>query len=82
MSLAADHSTDVLVLGGGPAGLQAALRAATLGADTTLLSAGPIGGMAAGDGPVPVRTLAAAARLARESRLLDRFGRSRTWSSS
>ena len=58
---------EVLVLGGGPAGVFAALRAADLGARTTLLTSGELGGMAASDGPVPVRTLAHAARLMREA---------------
>lgn len=66
--------SDVLVIGAGPAGVMAALRAGDLGARTTLLTSGAFGGMAANDGPVPVRTLAQAARLMREARQLDRYG--------
>jgi pyruvate/2-oxoglutarate dehydrogenase complex dihydrolipoamide dehydrogenase (E3) component len=65
---------DVLVVGAGPAGVAAALRAADLGAKTTLLTRGEFGGMAANDGPIPVRTLAHAARLLREARQLERYG--------
>lgn len=64
----------VLVIGAGPAGVVAALRAQDLGAKTTLISEGAFGGMAANDGPIPVRTLAHAARLIREARQLDRYG--------
>jgi pyruvate/2-oxoglutarate dehydrogenase complex dihydrolipoamide dehydrogenase (E3) component len=66
--------TDVVVIGAGPAGAMAALRAADLGARTTLLSSGAFGGMAANDGPAPVRTLAHAARLMREARQLGAYG--------
>ena len=52
----------------------AALRAADLGARTTLVTRGEYGGMAANDGPVPVRTLAHAARLLREARQLPEYG--------
>ena len=62
--------TDVLVIGAGPAGALAALRAADLGARTVLLTSSTFGGMAANDGPVPVRTLAHAARLISEARQL------------
>jgi dihydrolipoamide dehydrogenase len=65
---------DVLVIGAGPAGVVAALRAADLGAQTALVTRGELGGMAANDGPVPVRTLAYAARLARDARQLGRYG--------
>ena len=65
---------DVLVIGAGPAGLLAALRAADLGASTALITRGEFGGMAANDGPVPVRTLAHAARLIRDARQLGRYG--------
>lgn len=65
---------DVLVIGGGPAGVVAALRAADSGANTALVTCGEFGGMAANDGPVPVRTLAHAARLLREARQLGRYG--------
>jgi dihydrolipoamide dehydrogenase len=64
----------VVVIGAGPAGVLAALRAADLGARTTLVTRGAFGGMAANDGPVPVRTLAHAARLVREARQLEDYG--------
>ena len=65
---------DTLVIGAGPAGVLAALRAADLGARTMLVTRAEFGGMAANDGPVPVRTLAHAARLIREARQLDQYG--------
>jgi pyruvate/2-oxoglutarate dehydrogenase complex dihydrolipoamide dehydrogenase (E3) component len=68
------HDVDVLVVGAGPAGVTAATRAAQLGARTTLVTSGDFGGMAANDGPVPVRTLAHAARLIRDARQLPAFG--------
>ena len=66
--------TDVVVIGAGPAGMLAALRAGDLGAKTALVTSGEFGGMAANDGPVPVRTLAHAARLIRDARQLGRYG--------
>jgi dihydrolipoamide dehydrogenase len=65
---------DVIVIGGGPAGVVAALRAADLGAKTALVTREEFGGMAANDGPVPVRTLAHAARLIRDARQLGQYG--------
>jgi pyruvate/2-oxoglutarate dehydrogenase complex dihydrolipoamide dehydrogenase (E3) component len=66
--------TDVIVIGAGPAGVVAALRTADLGAGTALVTRDEFGGMAANDGPVPVRTLAHAARLMREARQLGQYG--------
>jgi dihydrolipoamide dehydrogenase len=66
--------TDVVVIGAGPAGVLAAVRAADLGARVALVTSGEMGGMAANDGPVPVRTLAYAARLLRDARHLTRYG--------
>ena len=65
---------DVVVVGAGPAGVVAARRAAELGARTVLVTRDAFGGMAANDGPIPVRTLAQAARLLREARQLGRYG--------
>src|SRR5215467_11676800 len=65
---------DVLVIGAGPAGLVAAMRAGDLGARTTLITRDEFGGMAANDGPVPVRTLAHAARLMRDAWQLGQYG--------
>jgi dihydrolipoamide dehydrogenase len=65
---------DILVIGAGPAGVVAALRAADQGARAVLVTRAEFGGMAANDGPVPVRTLAHAARLIREARQLHQYG--------
>jgi pyruvate/2-oxoglutarate dehydrogenase complex dihydrolipoamide dehydrogenase (E3) component len=65
---------DVVVIGAGPAGMVAALRAAELGAQTVLVTRGEVGGMAANDGPIPVRVLAQAARLLREVKQLGKYG--------
>src|SRR5258706_151387 len=65
---------DTLVIGAGPAGVLAALRAADLGARTMLVTRAEFGGMAANDGPVPVRTLAHAARLIRQARQPGQYG--------
>src|SRR4029079_18919418 len=69
-----EKMADIVVIGAGPAGMLAALRAGDLGAHTELVTSGEFGGMAANDGPVPVRVLAHAARLIREARQLARFG--------
>ena len=65
---------DIIVIGAGPAGVLATLRAADLGARTLLVTRAEFGGMAANDGPIPVRTLAHAARLIREARQLGQYG--------
>src|SRR5262245_54637223 len=64
----------VLVVGGGPAGVAAALQAAELGADVTLVERGRVGGTALNSGPAPVRTLARAARLVRDWSSWETFG--------
>jgi len=66
--------TTVLVVGGGPAGITAALQASELGAQVTMLEAGQVGGTSLNHGPAPVRTLARAARLARDWSSWASFG--------
>ena len=73
-AMTAAEPADVAVIGAGPAGVFAALWAAQLGARTALVTRDAVGGMAASDGPVPVRALAQAARLRREARHLHRYG--------
>ena len=66
--------SSLLVVGGGPAGVTAALQARELGARVTLLEAGQVGGTSLNRGPAPVRTLARAARLARDWSSWATFG--------
>ncbi|WP_129337445.1 dihydrolipoyl dehydrogenase family protein [Cellulomonas endophytica] len=65
---------DVLVIGAGPAGTTAALRAAELGARVGVVEAGPTGGTCVNTGCVPTRVLAKTARLMREVRTADAYG--------
>jgi pyruvate/2-oxoglutarate dehydrogenase complex dihydrolipoamide dehydrogenase (E3) component len=69
-----NSETSLLVVGGGPAGVTAALQARELGARVTLLEAGQVGGTSLNRGPAPVRTLARAARLARDWSSWATFG--------
>ena len=64
----------LIVLGGGPAGMTAALQARELQAEVTLLESKRAGGTSVNDGPAPVRTLARAARLARDAGSWETFG--------
>ncbi|HXX79204.1 MAG TPA: NAD(P)/FAD-dependent oxidoreductase [Ktedonobacteraceae bacterium] len=64
----------LVVIGGGPAGLIAALQARELHADVTLLESKRVGGTSINEGPAPVRTLARAARLARDVGSWETFG--------
>jgi pyruvate/2-oxoglutarate dehydrogenase complex dihydrolipoamide dehydrogenase (E3) component len=64
----------LLVVGGGSAGMAAALQARELNAEVTLLEADEVGGTTLNRGPAPVRTLARAARLARDWQSWEAFG--------
>src|SRR3712207_4983900 len=67
-------SFDVVVVGGGPAGVTAALRASELGATVALVERGNMGGTCTNDGCVPTRVLAKAARLARDAQQFADYG--------
>jgi pyruvate/2-oxoglutarate dehydrogenase complex dihydrolipoamide dehydrogenase (E3) component len=64
----------VVVLGGGPAGMAAALQSRTLNADVVLVESKRVGGTSINEGPAPVRTLARAARLMRDVKSWETFG--------
>jgi pyruvate/2-oxoglutarate dehydrogenase complex dihydrolipoamide dehydrogenase (E3) component len=65
---------DVVILGGGPAGVTAALRARELGASVALVERGNMGGTCTNDGCVPTRVLAKAARLMRDAQQFGDYG--------
>ena len=66
--------TDIIVIGGGPAGVTAALRARELGASVTLIERDRMGGTCTNDGCVPTRVLAHTARLLREAQQFNEYG--------
>ena len=65
---------EVVVIGGGPAGVTAALRARELGASVALVERGHMGGVCTNDGCVPTRVLARAARLVRDAEQFADYG--------
>ena len=62
------------MVGGGPAGVTAAVQARQLDATVTLLEADQVGGTNLNRGPAPVRTMARSARLARDWTSWSTFG--------
>ena len=65
---------DLIVIGGGPAGVTAALRGRELGAEVALVDRSLLGGTCTNDGCVPTRVLARAARLMRDADQLALYG--------
>jgi pyruvate/2-oxoglutarate dehydrogenase complex dihydrolipoamide dehydrogenase (E3) component len=65
---------DLIVIGGGPAGVSAALRARELGATVTLVERDRLGGVCTNDGCVPTRVMAHAARLVRDAEQWSEYG--------
>ena len=65
---------DFIVIGGGPAGVIAALRARELGANVALVERSQMGGTCTNDGCAPTRVLARAARLVRDVKQFSDFG--------
>ncbi len=65
---------DLIVIGGGPAGATAAMRARELGATVALIERGQMGGTCTNDGCVPTRVLAKAARLMRDAEQYAEYG--------
>src|ERR671920_1114763 len=65
---------EVVVIGGGPSGVTAALRARELGATVALIESEHMGGVSTNDGCVPTRVLAKAARLVRDAEQFADYG--------
>src|SRR5215203_4219004 len=65
---------EVVVIGGGPSGVTAALRARELGATVALIESEHMGGVSTNDGCVPTRVLAKAARLLRDAEQFAAYG--------
>ncbi|MBC7518464.1 MAG: NAD(P)/FAD-dependent oxidoreductase [Microbacteriaceae bacterium] len=74
MSHAKPDHFDVVVIGAGPAGTAAALRAAELGASVAVAEADRLGGTCVNTGCVPTRVLAKTARLMRDVRTAGLYG--------
>jgi pyruvate/2-oxoglutarate dehydrogenase complex dihydrolipoamide dehydrogenase (E3) component len=68
------YEYDLIVIGGGAAGLTAAGTGAVLGAKTALVSAGPLGGDCTWTGCVPSKSLLKSAKVAHEMRCAADYG--------
>ncbi|PSP32013.1 dihydrolipoyl dehydrogenase [Halobacteriales archaeon QH_10_67_22] len=66
--------TDVLVIGGGPGGYVAAIRAGQLGMDVTLVEADAYGGTCLNHGCIPSKALVSAADVAHDARTAEHMG--------
>jgi dihydrolipoamide dehydrogenase len=66
--------TELTVIGAGPGGYQAAIRAAQLGARVSLVEAAAVGGTCLHWGCIPTKSLLASARALAVARRLEEFG--------
>lgn len=64
----------VAVLGAGPGGYTAAIRAAQLGADVTVIESTEVGGTCLNKGCIPTKTLLSSASAFQSAKKLDSFG--------
>jgi dihydrolipoamide dehydrogenase len=67
-------ASDVIILGGGPAGYVAAIRAAQLGMTTTIIERDKLGGVCVNIGCIPTKALLHSANLARALAGASEFG--------
>jgi dihydrolipoamide dehydrogenase len=70
----ADSVYDVVIIGSGPGGYVAAVRAGQLGLKTAIVEAGPLGGVCLNVGCIPTKALLHSADLLEEVREGKRFG--------
>ena len=66
--------TDIVILGAGPAGYVAAIRAAQLQADVVLIEKGQIGGTCLNRGCIPTKVFVESAKHCKDLREMHRFG--------
>ena len=64
----------ITILGAGPGGYVAAIKAAQLGAQVTVVEAGHVGGVCLNRGCIPTKSLAASAELFMKAKELSKFG--------
>ncbi len=68
------EETDLLIIGGGPAGYVGAIRGAQLGAKVTLVEKGEVGGVCLNQGCIPTKALLSIAELYHRLQSLSSFG--------
>ncbi|MHC3437442.1 dihydrolipoyl dehydrogenase [Natrialbaceae archaeon A-gly3] len=69
-----EHRTDVLVVGGGPAGYTTAIRLGQLGIDATLVEADAHGGTCLNRGCIPSKAIISAASVVHEAQTSEEMG--------
>jgi len=77
----ADHSFDVVILGGGSGGYAAALRSAQLGKSVALVERDKLGGTCLHRGCIPTKALLHSAEIADNTREAENFGINATFNS-
>ena len=77
----ADHSFDVVILGGGSSGYAAALRSAQLGKTVALVERDKLGGTCLHRGCIPTKALLHSAEIADNTREAENFGINATFNS-
>ena len=70
----ADHIYDLIIIGAGPAGYPAALRAAAMGMDAVLIEKKALGGSCVNTGCIPAKALLQATAVYRDMLKAFRFG--------